>query len=52
MEKGVVAGKRKGERHPFSPQVPPVLFSHVGFLNFADPTSLEPGTGYSKINVL
>ena len=39
-------GKRKGEGCPRSPQLPPVLFSCLRFLNSADPTISEPGTGY------
>ena len=38
------AGKKEG--HPSSPQFPPVLFSFSRFLNYADPTISEPGTGY------
>ena len=30
------------------PQFPPVLFSCLRFLNTADPTVSEPGTGYNS----
>jgi len=33
-------------------QFPPVLFSCSRILNFADPTTLEPGTGYEKVRML
>ena len=42
-------GKRKGEKA--SPQFPPVLFSCLRFLNSADPTISEPGTGYLITNI-
>jgi len=34
-----------------SPQFPPVLFSCLRFLNSADPTISEPGTGYTKVRL-
>ena len=33
-------------------QFPPVLFSCSRILNFADPTTMEPGTGYEKVCIL
>ena len=41
---GQEKGKRKGQSPLFS-QFPPVLFSCSRFLNSADPTVSEPGTG-------
>ena len=38
-KEGPVAGR------PSSPQFPPILFSCLLFLNFADLTFSEPGTG-------
>ena len=33
-------------------QFPPVLFSCSRILNFANPTTMEPGTGYEKVCIL
>ena len=44
-----LAGRGKGKRKresPRSPQFAPILFSCLRFLNSADPTISEPGTGY------
>ena len=38
------------EKGAVSPQFPPVLFSCSLFLNFADPTISEPGTGYLRLD--
>ena len=38
-------------RDYFSPQFPPVLFSCSHFLNSADPTISEPGTGFDIIDI-
>ena len=47
-EDAEVKGTRKvGGARKSSPQFPPVLFSCLRFLNSADPTISEPGTGYS-----
>ena len=40
-----LACSRLSDRGGESPQFPPVLFSCLHFLNSADPTILEPGTG-------
>ena len=37
--------EREKEGSPCSPQFSPVLFSCLRFLNSADPTISEPGTG-------
>ena len=39
-------GKKEKERNPCSPQFSPVLFSCLPFLNSADPTISQPGTGF------
>ena len=40
-------GRRRRKRH--SPQFPPVLFSCLHFLNSAEPTISESGTGYHGV---
>ena len=44
---GKRGGKKERSRRSFCPQFPPVLFSFLRFLNSADPTISEPGTGYN-----
>ena len=47
-EDAKVKGTRKvGGAGKSSPQFPPVLFSCLRFLNLADPTISESGTGYN-----
>ena len=44
---GKRGGKKERSRRSFCPQFPPVLFSCLRFLNSANPTISEPGTGYN-----
>ena len=44
---GKRGGKKERSRRSFCPQFPPVLFSCLRFLNSADSTISEPGTGYN-----
>ena len=46
-----LAAREKGSR-PCSSQFPPVLFSCLRFLNSADETISEPGTGYKVTSLL